>query len=68
MTYGDFEHAKNLCKSHTDSRIAGRLGGAKVAVKHYPNLTFDELKMTWDDGTEDEFLKLYEIITSKLNV
>jgi putative ATP-dependent endonuclease of OLD family len=68
LTYGDFEHAKNLCKSHPDSTIAGRLGGAKVAVKHYPNLTFDELKMTWDDGTEDEFLKLYEIITSKLNV
>lgn len=67
LVYGDFDHAKNLCKSHPDSQIRASLGGKGVAEKHYPNLTFDELKLTWDDGNEDEFLKLHQIMTDKLN-
>jgi putative ATP-dependent endonuclease of OLD family len=67
LAYGDFDHAKNLCKSHPDSTIRARLGGKSVAEKHYPNLTFDELKLTWDDGNEDEFLNLYQIMVDKLN-
>ncbi len=67
LAYGDFEHAKNLCKSHPNSNIRARLGGKSVAEKHYPNLTFDELKMTWDDGNEDEFMILYQIMVDKLN-
>jgi len=67
LVYGDFEHAKNLCRSHPDSNIRARLGGKSVAEKHYPNLTFDELKLTWDDGNEDEFLNLYRIMVDKLN-
>jgi putative ATP-dependent endonuclease of OLD family len=67
LAYGDFDHAKNLCKSHPDSTIRARLGGKSVAEKHYPNLTFDELKLTWDDGNEDEFLNLYQIMVNKLN-
>jgi putative ATP-dependent endonuclease of OLD family len=67
LGYGDFDHAKNLCKSHPDSQIRARLGGKSVAERHYPNLTFDELKLTWDDGNEDEFLKLHQIMTDKLN-
>lgn len=66
LAYGDFEHAKNLCKGHPNSNIRARLGGKNVAERHYPNLTFDELKMTWDNGTEDEFLIMYNIIISKL--
>jgi predicted ATP-dependent endonuclease of OLD family len=67
LAYGDFDHAKNLCKSHPDSVIRGRLGGKGVAEKHYPSLTFDELKMTWDDGNEDEFMTLYQVMVDKLN-
>ena len=67
LAYEDFDHAKNLCKSHPDSQIRASLGGKSVAEKHYPNLTFDELKLTWDDGNEDEFLKLYQIMADKLN-
>lgn len=68
LVYGDFEHAKNLCKDHQNPRIRARLGGKSVAEKHYRNLTFDELKLTWDDGNEDEFLNLYQIMLDKLNV
>lgn len=67
LAYGDFEHAKNLCKSHPDTTIRARLGGKSVAEKHYPNLTLEELKMTWDDGNEDEFLNLYRTMEDKLN-
>ncbi len=67
VTYNDFDHAKNICKAYPDSVIRGRLGGSKVAERHYCNLTFDELRLTWFDGTEDEFLNLYEKILDKLN-
>jgi predicted ATP-dependent endonuclease of OLD family len=68
LSYGDFDHAKNICKKHPVPNIAIKLGGGKVATVHYKNLTFEELKMTWDDGNEDEFLKMYNIIISKLDV
>ncbi|WP_445454217.1 ATP-dependent nuclease [Flavobacterium sp. 25HG05S-40] len=67
ITYTDFDHAKNLCKDFPDSVIRAHLGGGKVAEKHYGNLTFAELKLTWFDGNTDEFLDLYNIIAAKLN-
>lgn len=66
ITYGDFDHAKNFCKQYPDSGIRAHLGGKKVAEKHYCRLTFDELRLTWFDGTEDEFLMLYQNIKNKL--
>ncbi|MBN8707513.1 MAG: AAA family ATPase [Bacteroidetes bacterium] len=67
ITYTDFDHAKNFCKNYPDSRIRALLGGSKVAEHHYCHLTFNELRMTWFDGTTDEFIKLYNTIVSKLN-
>ncbi len=67
VTYTDFDHAKNFCKDYPDDAIRGHLGGKSVADKHYSNLTFDELRLTWFDGTEDEFVNLYNIIAGKLN-
>ena len=67
IAYGDFDHAKNICKSYPDSIVRASIGGSKVAEKHYCSLTFEELRQTWFDGTNDEFLDLYEIIKSKLN-
>lgn len=67
ITYTDFDHAKNFCKDYPDSRIRAQLGGSKVAERHYCNLTFNELRMTWFDGTNDEFINLYNTITAKLN-
>ena len=67
ITYTDFDHAKNFCKTYPDSGIRAQLGGGKVAEHHYCNLTFDELRLTWFDGTNDEFIDLYNIIISKLN-
>lgn len=66
ITYGDFDHAKNFCKTYPDSIIRGHLGGGKVADKHYCSLTFAELRMTWFDGVEDEFLILYNAISNKI--
>lgn len=68
ISYSDFDHAKNFCKNYPDDRIRGHLGGKNVAEKHYPSLTFDELRLTWFDGTEDEFLILYEAIKIKLTL
>jgi predicted ATP-dependent endonuclease of OLD family len=67
VNYGDFDHAKNICKSYPDSALRGHLGGSKVAEKHYCSLTFDELRLTWFDGVEDEFVNLYQLITNRLN-
>jgi predicted ATP-dependent endonuclease of OLD family len=67
ITYTDFDHAKNFCKNYPDSGISGHLGGSKVAEHHYCSLTFDELRMTWFDGTNDEFINLYTTIIAKLN-
>ena len=67
LTYTDFDHAKNICKDYPDSGIRGHLGGSKVAEHHYCNLTFAELRLTWLDGADDEFINLYNTITAKLN-
>lgn len=67
ITYTDFDHAKNFCKNYADSGIRGNLGGSKVAEHHYCNLTFDELRLTWFDGANDEFINLYNTVIAKLN-
>ncbi len=66
INYGDFDHAKNICKSYPDSGIRANIGGSKVVERHYRNLTFDELRMTWFDGTTDEFIQIYELVRNKL--
>lgn len=67
ITYTDFDHAKNFCRDYPDSGIRGHLGGSKVAEHHYCNLTFNELRLTWLDGADDEFINLYTTIIAKLN-
>ncbi|MEI8130467.1 MAG: hypothetical protein WCG55_03100 [bacterium] len=67
LAYGDFDHAKNLCKDYADPVIRGHLGGKGVAEKHYPSLTYADLRMTWFDGADDEFIALYNLIVGKLN-
>ena len=67
ITYTDFDHVKNICKVYPDDNVRGHLGGKKVADKHYCSLTFDELRLTWNNGT-DEFITLYNQITAKLNL
>jgi putative ATP-dependent endonuclease of OLD family len=67
ITYTDFDHAKNFCKDYPDATIRGHLGGKSVVEKHYTNLTFDELRLTWFDGVEDEFINLYNIVAGKLS-
>ena len=38
-----------------------------VAKHYYCKLTFDDMRMTWFDGTSDEFINLYKTIIAKLN-
>lgn len=68
ITYTDFDHAKNFCKTYSDDAIRGQLGGSKVAEKHYCSQTYDELRLTWFDGIEDEFIILHNSIKAKLPV
>lgn len=63
ITYGDFDHVKNICATHP---LAGYLGGRGVVERHFKKLTFDEIKSTFFDGTEDEFLIVYNLIMSKM--
>ena len=67
ITFTSFDHANNFCKDYPDSAVRAKLGGSKVAEHHYCNLTFDELRLTWYDGADDEFIDLYNTIIAKLN-
>ncbi|MBS1778726.1 MAG: AAA family ATPase [Bacteroidetes bacterium] len=67
VTFGDFDHAKDICTQYPDSGLRAALGGKHVAERHYQKLTFDELRLTWFDGVNDEFIELYNIIVAKLN-
>lgn len=64
IDYNDFTAMKQLCGQHAD---ASKLGGKKVADKHFCNQTFDELEASFrkPDGS-DEFLHLYDCIWRKL--
>jgi len=66
ITYSDFDHAKNFCKTYADDTIRGHLGGGKVAEKHYCSQTYDELRLSWFDGIEDEFVNLHQAVIAKL--
>jgi predicted ATP-dependent endonuclease of OLD family len=66
VTYNDFDHAKNFCKDYPDPIVRGHLGGKNVVDKHYTSLTFDELRLAWNNES-DEFIDLYTAITAKLN-
>lgn len=66
LTYGDFDHVKNLIKNYHDDSVKGKLGGGNVVEKHYENLNFDDLRQTWFDGMTDEFVYLYQAIIRKL--
>jgi len=66
ITYTDFDHAKNFCKDYVDDYIRARLGGGKVTDKHYCSQTIDELRLSWFDGIEDEFINLFGTIKDKL--
>ena len=54
FTYSEFDDVKKLVHK-------------KVSEKYYCNQTFDELRTTWFDGTNDEFIDLYNTIIAKLN-
>lgn len=63
LNHDDWSNVKQLCGKH---QLAGRLGGRGVADRHFKNLTFDELRSTFFDGNEDEFLNIYTLAKSKL--
>lgn len=65
IEYGDWDDVKKICKTNS---FAGQLGGKNVSSRHFTSLTFDEIRSTFFNGNEDEFLNIYKILTSKLAV
>ena len=61
--HDDWSNVKQLCARH---QLAGRLGGRGVADRHFKNLTFAELRTTFFDGNEDEFINIHTLAISKL--
>ncbi len=68
LNYSDFDHVKNICKTFSDQIIQAQLGGSKVCDKHYCKQTYNDLLLSWSNGTDDEFLHLYENVISKLSI
>ena len=63
LLYGDYDDVKKICKSNS---MAGGLGGKNVLEKHFKNLTFQELRKSFFDGVNDEFIFIYDKIISKI--
>lgn len=61
--HDDWTNVKQLCARH---QLAGRLGGRGVADRHFKNLTFAELRTTFFDGNDDEFINIHTLAVSKL--
>jgi putative ATP-dependent endonuclease of the OLD family len=64
FVHDDWTNVKKISASHP---MAGRLGGRGIADRHFKNLTFEELRSTFFNGDEDEFIMLYELAKQKLN-
>lgn len=67
LSYSDFDHVKNICCKYPDETIRGKLGGKKVCDRHYCKQSFDDLKLSWCDGVNDEFVELYNKVRTQLN-
>lgn len=63
LAFGDFDHVKKICAKHP---LAGHLGGNGVAERHFHRLTYLEIKSTFFDGIEDEFLMVYDLVRNKI--
>ena len=63
LNHNDWSNVKKMCAVH---QLAGRLGGRGVADRHFKNLTFDELRSSFFDGNEDEFINIHTLAVSKL--
>jgi putative ATP-dependent endonuclease of the OLD family len=59
MAYGDWDNIKDICARHPRN---GDLGGRKVCERHFTKLTFAEIRSTFFDGNEDEFILTHQII------
>lgn len=64
LNYNDWDNVKQICKRHS---LAGKLGGKNVVDKHFQKLTFEELRLAFFDGEEDEFLNIYNKLKEKLS-
>ncbi len=63
LIFDDWSNVKQLCAQH---QMAGKLGGRKIAERHFTSLSFDELRSTFYDGKEDEFINIHALACSKL--
>ncbi len=63
LEYGDYDDVKDLCLRNNER---DSLGKDKVLKEHFTKLNFDQIRSTFFDGNEDEFLNLYELTREKL--
>lgn len=63
ISYGDFDDVKEICSKHKNRDL---LGKDKVLDKHFCSLTYKELKDSFEDDNNDEFLTLYQMILEKM--
>jgi len=63
IKFGDWHNVKQICKTNPKSSL---LGGSRVLEKHFQKLSFQDLKRSFYDGNEDEFLKIYSIVVRKI--
>jgi len=63
LEYGDYDDVKDLCLKNNEKES---LGKDKVLKEHFRKLNFEQIRSTFFDGNEDEFLILYELIRGKL--
>ena len=63
LEYGDFDDVKMKCSANQQRDLLGR---NHVLKTHFTGLSFEHLRSTLFDGTNDEFIDLYNLIVGKL--
>lgn len=63
LDYGDFDDLKQICNQ---SVYREQLGGKEVLKENFEQLTFEELKSTFEVDGHDEFIVLYELAKTKI--
>jgi putative ATP-dependent endonuclease of OLD family len=63
LEYGDYDDVKELCLKNNERET---LGKDKVLKEHFVKLDFNQIRSSFYDGNEDEFLILYKLIKGKL--
>jgi predicted ATP-dependent endonuclease of OLD family len=64
IKYGDYDDVKVVCQKNKKKDL---LGGEKVLETHIEKMEFKHLEPSFNDGKNDEFINLFNLVRSKIS-